>query len=112
MKDKKHARKVAGKFVVIISSTETKSEEDDSVSPLGTDDENEGSEAFRPTGEAAGSGRDSDIEVRVIVRKTTLESEREFMRRLDQGTRAENPFPPYTGPEVQLQGTKLGGSRG
>ena len=75
MTDKKHGKKVAGKFVAIISSTETTSGEKNSISPLETDDESEGTEAARPMGESAGSGSDSDSEVMVKYRKTALERE-------------------------------------
>ena len=79
MKDKKYDKKVAGKFIAIISSTKITSLEDNNISPLGTDVESEGIEAARPTEEAAGHGSDSDSEVTVKVRNTELEKEREHM---------------------------------
>ena len=100
-KDKKGAKKVAGRFVAIISSTAINSGEEDNISPLGTDDESESTKAVRAMEESAGSRSESDSEVTLKIRTTALERERERMRKLEQGFRAAHPFTPHRGSRVR-----------
>ena len=100
MKDRKRAKKIAGRFIAIISSIETTSGGEDDISPPGTEDKSEDTETARPLGEAEGSGSDSDSEVTVQIRKTAQKKQKERRRRLEQGHREAHPFPPYAGPRI------------
>ena len=102
MIDRNCTNKIAGKFVAIIINTETPGGEDD-ISPLGTDDEREDTEAARSTEEAAGSESDSDGEVTVQIRKMAQQKQKERRKIIEQGRREAQPFPPYTGLRISYR---------